>query len=112
LILLGLSLLAGCSKSEQAKPAASNSVATGNPLTAPVDYLEAVSKAKSSADRTLDTAGINKAIQAFYAGEGRFPTTLTELVREGYLPRLPEPPTGQQFVYNPRDGSFKVTPRP
>lgn len=105
-------VLSGCGGEDRSVPAATNAASGGNPLTAPADYLGAVAKAKSVADKTIDTAGISRAIQTFHAGEGRFPAALDELVREGYLPRLPEPPTGQQFVYDARDGSFKVAPRP
>lgn len=110
--LVACVLLPGCGGDDQPSPAVTNSAASGNPIMAPVDYLGAVGKAKSAAERTIDTAGISRAIQTFHAGEGRFPATLGELVSEGYLPRLPEPPTGQQFVYDSRDGSFKVAPRP
>ncbi|MBI3877150.1 MAG: hypothetical protein HY300_14540, partial [Verrucomicrobia bacterium] len=46
---------------------------SGNPITAPVDYLGAVAKGKKFAEKTLDATQINKEIQLFLSQEGRFP---------------------------------------
>ena len=103
--------LSGCGgKKEEAVPAKS-STSGGNPLTAPADYLGAVSKAKQSADKTLVTAGLTQAIQQFYAQEGRFPKDLKELVSPNYLSALPAPPAGMKFNYNPATGELKVAPK-
>jgi hypothetical protein len=103
-------LLLGCSKSDptpETKPAKSS----GNPITAPVDYLGAVAQGQKRAMKTLDQVGLNQTIQMFYANEGRFPKDLNELVKPDYLSTLPTPPPGMKFNYNPATGELKVVPQ-
>ncbi len=102
--------LAGCHK--EAPPSdASNPAAGGNPVTAPVDYFGAIAKGKITAETTVETASLNQAVQLFLAQEGRFPKDLNELVGPNYLSKLPEPPVGKKFVYNPANGEVKVVPK-
>jgi hypothetical protein len=109
LFLLAGFFVVGCGKKETppAQPTNAPATASGNPLTAPVDYLGAVAKAKKVADKTVGAAGFNQAIQMFQASEGRLPKTLNELVPD-YLPSLPAPPAGMKYDYNPATGQFKV----
>ena len=103
-----------CSKKEtEAQPAPSSNApaASGNPLTAPVDYLGAVAKGQKMAVKTVNTVGIQQAIQLFQAQEGRLPKDLNELVRPEYLPKLPTPPAGMKFSYNPTTGDLKTVPQ-
>ena len=100
----------GCSKSETQQPAKS-STSGGNPVTAPVDYLGAVAQGQKKSISTIDQAGITQAINMFQAAEGRYPKDLNELVGPDYLPRLPTPPPGMKFDYNPTTGQFKVVPK-
>jgi hypothetical protein len=97
-------LITGCQRQEPSRPAAEERTAPGNPLTAPVDYLGAVNKAQRAAGNTLDTAAVKQAVQLFQAQEGRFPRHLNELVQSGYLARIPQPPSGMQWRYNPATG--------
>jgi hypothetical protein len=113
LLLLGGLALSGCGNQE-AKPTTSSTNAnnsTGNPLTAPVDYLGAIAKAKKSAEKTVETVSLNQAIQQFSAAEGRYPKDLNELVTEKYLPKLPEAPYGMKIVYDAAKGEVKVVPK-
>ncbi len=104
LLAMGL-LLAGCSKKQEtAAVPKTNEVSSGNPLTAPVDYLGAVAKAKHVAEKTVDTASLKRAIELFHAQEDRFPKDLNELVAQHYLPALPALPVGMQYAYNPQTG--------
>jgi len=111
-ILLSCTLL-GCGRKDP--PSASTPTnppaAGGNPLTAPVDYLGAVAKAKTVSEKTLDLASLNQAIQLFQASEGRLPKDLDELVAEKYLPRLPAAPNGMKIVYNPARGQVSIVPQ-
>ena len=102
--------LSGCGKKEanSTTGATNENYSSGNPVTAPVDYLGAVAKAKKSAEKTIDAVNLNQAIQQFGAAEGRYPKDLNELVTEKYLPRLPEPPYGMKFVYDANTGQAKV----
>ena len=71
-ILLLASLgFTGCGKKDAASSASATNAAassSGNPLTAPVDYLGAVSKAQKTAVKVIDVSSINKAIQEFNTG--------------------------------------------
>jgi hypothetical protein len=113
-ILIGAALLAGgCGKKEATPTAqATNEASSGNPLTAPVDYLGAVGQAKKHSEKVIDTASISKAIQQFYAMEDRFPKDLQEMVTTHYLQSVPQPPYGMRFEYNPTNGDFKVVKAP
>src|SRR5579872_1221424 len=59
--------LAGCGdhSSKTAQTTNSTSGSSGNPLTAPVDYLGALGNAQKLAVKTVDTASLNQAIQMF-----------------------------------------------
>jgi hypothetical protein len=112
LILIAGLLFVGCSKQDVAQSKATNSAASsGNPLTAPVDYLGAVAKAQKSSIKAIDTAYINQAVQFFNASEGRYPKDLNELITEKYLPKLPDLPAGMKFEYNSASGQVRVVPR-
>ena len=102
-------LFSGCKK--ESSPPANSSPSSGNPVSAPADYLGAVAKAKKTAERNADTASLNQAIQLFYAQEGRFPKDLNELAGPNYLGKLPQPPAGMKFNYNPATGELKVVPQ-
>ena len=103
----------GCEKKEAApSPKATNSTAaTGNPITAPVDYLGAIGKARERSIKTIDTVSLNQNVQLFYAQEGRFPKSLEELVEQKYLPSLPAAPYGNKIEYDPNTGKVKVVPK-
>jgi hypothetical protein len=110
LVVAGGLALAGCGKKETPTTASStnDNYSSGNPLTAPVDYLGAVAKAKKSADKTIETVSLNQAIQQFNAAEGRYPKDLNELVTAKYLTKIPEAPYGMQIVYDASKGEVKV----
>lgn len=110
LILVAGFTFLGCGKKDGPTEYKS-STSGGNPVTAPVDYLGAVSKAKKNAEKTIDTVGLKQAIQAFYVTEGRYPKNLNELVGPSGLSSLPKPPAGMKFNYNPANGDIKVVPQ-
>jgi hypothetical protein len=109
-LLIGLSLfLIACGKQAEPKKSETNApAAAGNPLTAPVDYLGAMGRAKQLAVKTVDLNAINQAIQLFYAEESRFPKDLSELISSKYLSKLPPPPYGMQYVYNSQMGKISL----
>ena len=51
-------VLAGCDDGAK-KPYVSSTEKGGNPITAPVDYLGALGKAKQSAEKTIDVVQVN-----------------------------------------------------
>jgi hypothetical protein len=105
--------VAGCGKGDGSsagatnKPAATNE-SGGSLVTAPVDYLGAISQARHSAVKTIDVTSVNKAISLFQVDKGRNPASLDELVREKYLAKIPEPPYGSKLVYDAVKGEAKV----
>ena len=109
-LLMAGFILSGCSDSAK-KPDQPGQKSSGNPLTAPADYLNSAAQARNRAIKTVDDAGLNQSIQLFYAQEGRYPKNLNELVRPDYLSRLPQPPPGMKFDYNPETGKLNVVPQ-
>lgn len=101
--------IAGCGRKEaNPSPKTTNTATTGNPLTAPADYLGAVGQAQKYSAKAVDLASVSKAIQMFHASEDRFPKDLNELIKEQYLPVLPQLPTGMKYSYNPTNGQVKA----
>ena len=111
ILLMAGSFLSGCGDSPKSQTKPDSSKSSGNPLTAPVDYLGAAAQAQKKSMATIDQARITKTIQLFYVNEGRFPKDLNELVKPDYLSKLPAPPPGMKFDYNPTTGQFKVVPQ-
>jgi hypothetical protein len=105
-----LCLFAGC-KQEKSAPAAATNNASGNPLTAPADYVGALGQAKKSAEKRLGAVGLDQAIKVFVAEEGRYPNTLDELVSKGKISSIPNPPAGMKYDYDAKTGTIKVVPQ-
>jgi len=95
-------LAAGCNKDSK------SSSSSGNPLTAPVDYLGATVKAQQSATKTIDLSYAKQAIQLFNASEGRFPKDLDELVSTHYMGQLPTLPRGVKLDYDANTGNIAL----
>jgi len=111
-VAITVALLTGCGEKNSTKSTAATTNAepnytTGNPVTAPVDYMGAVVDAKKHSEKVIDVAYINQAIQLFQASEGRLPKDLAELV-PGYLGKIPQAPFGQKIVYDAATGTVKV----
>jgi hypothetical protein len=112
--LVASSLLIGCgdsSKKAASSPTnapASAPTSSGNPLTAPVDYLNSAVNAQRSAVKTVDTTSLDKALELFNVQEGRFPKDLNELVAKRYIPLIPTPPFGTKIVYDTNSGTVNV----
>jgi hypothetical protein len=105
-VLATAACLAGCGEKNSNNSAATNS--TGNPLTAPVDYLGAIDKAQQHAVKTVDLVSINQAIQLFQEDRGRLPKDLNELVTERFLGKIPKAPYGSRIDYDPATGKVTV----
>ena len=108
--IAALSVLTACNDSAQ-KPTINpptNAPDSGNLATAPADYLKSATKAEQSAEKTVDTAAIKKAIDLFNIQEGRFPKDLNELADKKYLPKIPTPPFGTKLEYDAATGAVKL----
>ena len=111
ILLVAAVAISGCGRSGSDSSQSTNSTSSGNPVTAPLDYLEAVGNAKQRSIATIDVASLTQAIQMFNVSEGRFPTDLNELVSKGYMSRIPDAPYRQKIVYDPTTGEVKVVPQ-
>ena len=112
-LVLALALIA-CNRSEETaapKPQPQPPSSSGNPLTAPVDYLGAVAKAKKVSEKTINLVSLNNAIQLFNAQEERLPKSIDELVAKHYLAAVPAVPVGMRIAYNPQTGDVKIVPQ-
>jgi hypothetical protein len=110
-LVLSTVLLAGCGDKKSNQPSSTNTASSqSSPLTAPVDYLGAIAKAKQTSEKTIDTASLNHAIDLFKTEQGRNPTSLEEMVTEKFIPRLPDAPYGMKIVYDASTGKVKVVP--
>ena len=107
LVALTALFVSGCGPKKDPSPTA-NSTSSQNPISAPLDYVGAVGKAKVSAEKVIDTASLARQIQMFYAAEGHYPADLAELVREKYMPSIPPAPHGMKYAYNPATGEVKI----
>jgi len=103
-----LCFLSGCKEKKASPP--SSDTSSGNPLTAPADYVGALGKAQKSAQKTLGALGVDQAIKTFYNEEGRFPTNLNEMVSKGTIGQIPPAPRGMKYDYDPKNGTIKVVP--
>jgi hypothetical protein len=117
----GLAVLIGCSNNSSppakssASAGATNSLdnnSSGNPITAPVDYLGAVAKAKKRGASVADLAPLRQAIQVFKTEEERYPKDLKELVTKQYMPAIPAPPYQMKYEYNAANGNVSLVPAP
>lgn len=110
---LALFSISACKPAENASKAPTTQTtnhSSGNPVTAPVDYLGAVSKGQRNSEATINLASTKQAIQMFNVTEGRYPKDLDELVSTGYLTAKPKMPSGQKLTYNAADGTLIVEP--
>ena len=105
LTVMAATVFSGCGEKQTA---GSTDGTSSSPVTAPVDYLEAVHKGQQRAVSVTDTAAITKAVQLFQTEHGRLPKDLNELVEEKFLPRIPEAPHGSKIVYDPQTGQVKI----
>lgn len=103
--------LSGCGKSGESSPGGQTNEGS-SPLTAPSDYLGAIHKGKVAAEKTVDVASINKAIEMYRVENGHNPKDLNELVEEKIMPALPKPPYGMQFKYDAASGQVSVVASP
>ncbi len=59
-----------------------------------------------------DIRVLELAIQQYQGKQGRYPSTLQELVVGGYVPRIPEEPFGGSYELNPKTGKVTSSTHP
>ena len=105
-ILMVVGMFVGCGDTSEPDKGHSS----GNPLTAPVDYLGAVNQGKN---KVLGDAGlfqVNNALKQFEAAHSRRAKNLQEVIAAGYLTRMPDLPRGMKWQYNPQTGQASSVP--
>jgi hypothetical protein len=100
--------LSGCSKTDVAQKDLTTNNGSGNPITAPVDYLGAINQGRKTAVRQIDLASMKNAIQLFNGQEDRYPRDLNELAQKHYIQGIPTLPRGSRFHYDPATGDLRV----
>src|SRR5204863_9887937 len=88
-------IFVGCKEGKKAPAAADTS--SGNPLTAPADYVGPWGKAQTSAQTTLSTVATDQALKAVSGEEGRYPKDWSELATKGTISQIPPPPRGMNY---------------
>jgi uncharacterized lipoprotein YajG len=101
---LAAALAAGCGEKSKTTEVVNG---VSNVVTAPVNYIGAVSQAQKYSEKVIDVSYINQDIQMFQASEGRLPKSLQEMV-PNYLAKIPEAPYGYKIVYDPTNGTVSV----
>lgn len=51
---------------------------------------------------------LKQLVDSFYVQEGRYPTSLQELVNKGYIKELPKPSADRKIYYDPATGSVSL----
>lgn len=111
LILLVVAVaFVGCGDGGSDGSQQTNSAASSSPVTAPLDYIEAVGNAKQRSIGKIDVASLTQAIQMFQVSEERLPKDLDELVTMEYIARIPDAPHRHKIVYDPATGEVSVVP--
>ena|ERR1043166_254075 len=119
LVTLVTTSLLGCGKSQQSNPPNTSTPTpadAGNTATNQQDstgqalekYGHTMALAKKNALEKTDLITVDRAVQSFQADRGKNPESLDELIKEGFLPRLPDLPKGKMYSYNPQTGEVKI----
>ncbi|MCM8759119.1 MAG: type II secretion system protein GspG [Candidatus Omnitrophica bacterium] len=64
-------------------------------------------KFKKSAGKN-DLLYLRNKINTYKRQNGRYPESLQQLVNEGIIEKIPEPPPGMQYIYDPATGRISL----
>jgi len=101
LFVLSSVFMVSCKKKEQ-------SGENLTPMNAVEKYGGVMSKTLKKSKAMDGMMYIKNKINTFQMQEGRYPSSLNELVEKRYLDKLPEPPKGMTFNYDPATGNIDV----
>ena len=79
-----------------------------NPANAVEKYGGVMGKTYKRAKSFDALLSLKHDITSFQVEQGRWPTSLQELVEKEYTKELPKPPEGMSFKYNPGNGSIRL----
>ncbi|MCM8815237.1 MAG: hypothetical protein NC931_04560 [Candidatus Omnitrophica bacterium] len=80
---------------------------SGNPVE---QYGDVMSKTLQKAKGMDAVLPMKQLIDSFYAQEGRYPSTLQELVEKNYTKEIPAPPKGYRYFYDSSSGKIGLEP--
>lgn len=102
----------------EGKPGAVNRDAglTSNPQTVPTlkgipaNSDHPMARALSGNDPQAHLRALNELLMVWDQSQGKPLTSPDDLVKAGFLSRLPNPPLGMKFAYNPNKRAFELVP--
>lgn len=101
--------LSACGEGENSENGSGDTNQTsGNPITAPVDYLGAVANAKKSTEGKLAIAQLEQAVNYYKIENGSFPKSLDDLLSSDHLSRMPKVPYKTKLSYDPNTGKVDI----
>jgi hypothetical protein len=101
--IIFLMVAAGCHKKQGG--AQSQDLGITN---APAKYGEVMGRALKKAESMDNVLYLKNKINTFHIQKGRYPANLQELVDEQLIDKIPEPPKGMKYDYDPSTGSLNV----
>ncbi len=72
------------------------------------DPVSASVQAQIHAEESLALNTMNAVIKVFETTEGRFPSSLQELIDKGFITSFPPLPTNKKFAYESKDGRVEI----
>ncbi len=78
------------------------------PLPSDAAYADVLSRVKETRKVDQEVDRVQEALRDFQRIVGRLPSTLEEMVRLGYLDKIPVAPAGMRFHYDARYGNFRM----
>ncbi len=78
---------------------------SGNPID---QYGGVMSKTIQRAKGMDAVVPMKQLIDSFYVQEGRYPSSLQELVEKNYVKEIPAPPKGYSYSYDPSNGKITL----
>jgi hypothetical protein len=105
LVVISLTVgIVSCGKKRQPAPA-SPPLTAGNAIE---QYGGVMGKTYQKAKAMDVVLPLKQLVDSFYVQEGRYPTSLQELVDKGYIKELPKPPTDREISYDPATGTVSL----
>lgn len=109
---LGLGLaMAGCSKKKDASSTASAAAESPSPAPAPAAPAMASGQTRAESEASFQTQDLQLSVEAYEKIYKRKPTSLEQMVKEGFLASLPAAPPGKRFSLDAATGRVSVVPR-
>lgn len=103
IVVVCLLLSFSCGKKQSEK----KQETSGNPVEQYGDVMSKTIKRAKGMDAVLP---VKQLIDSFYVQEGRYPSSLQELVEKNYVKEIPQPPKGYTYSYEPSSGRIELKP--